>query len=429
MYPQNGSAHGTSSADTSASTTVEVPYGSGTFTLRVPEEGFSLLSSGDRTPENDILKEVVQAREFHRYADKKTLCIVNDGTRPTRTRAVIDEGGLECHYIVATGAHASPTEEELRYIFGPGAGEKRILIHDARQSPCRFIGSTRRNTPVRFNEAIFTYERILVIGSVEPHYFAGFTGGRKGLLPGVAAYDTIERNHAHYFSPGAKVLELQGNPVHEDMMEAIDLLDIPILSLNMVLTKSGEVLGAFSGSLGDSLLRAAELAQSYYAVEIEREADLVVACAPYPMDADLYQSHKALLNGARACRTGGKIVLVSQCRNGIGPSTFYELMTSHRDLGDLLSFARDNYRLGYHKAASLAEILQQHQVSMISDLPPGVLPAVHMRPSSPHELERLMDSVSDEGGTIYYIPEASIAVPRVVPADSGTEAVQGIAEC
>jgi len=394
--------------------TIEVPYGRSHLALRVPREGFEVLSCREAVPQGNQLAEILHTREFRRYAGKTTLCVVNDGTRPTKTRDVIAQGGLDWDYIVATGAHAPPTEEELIYIFGPEFKRKHILIHDARRSACRLVGVTQRHTPVSFNEAIFRYERILVIGSVEPHYFAGFTGGRKGLLPGVAAFDTIEKNHAHYFSVGASSLQLQGNPVHEDMMEAIDLLEIPILSLNMVLNKDNEIIGAFSGTLEESLSEAAKLARSYYAVEVTRKADLVVACAPYPMDADLYQSHKALLNATRACRSGGVVVLISQCRNGIGPPAFYELMAAHRSLGGVVSFAKDNYKLGYHKAASFAGILLQHPLSIISDLPSEALLPLHMSAVAPLELERTMAAISDEGGTIYYMPQASVTVPIVL---------------
>jgi nickel-dependent lactate racemase len=394
--------------------TIEVPYGQGHLTLRVPEGGFEVLSCREAVSEGDQLAEILHTRRFRRYAGKTTLCIVNDGTRPTKTRNAIEQGGLDCDYIVATGAHAPPTEEELVYIFGPQFRRRRILIHDARRSSCRLLGTTQRHTPVRFNEAIFNYERILVIGSVEPHYFAGFTGGRKGLLPGVAAFDTIEKNHAHYFSAGASSLRLRGNPVHEDMMEAANLVKIPVLSLNMVLSKDNELLGAFAGTLEDSLSEAAKLARSYYAVEISREADLVIACAPYPMDADLYQSQKALLNAARACRRGGTVILISKCRNGIGPPAFYELMVAHRNLDGVISFAKDHYKLGYHKAASFAEILLRHPVGIVSDLPSEALPPLHMRAVSPPVLERMLAAVSSEGGTTYYMPQASVTVPIVL---------------
>lgn len=393
--------------------TVQIPYGTSHFLLSVPKDNFTALSSREIVPRQDAVNEIVDTQKFRDYAGSTTLCIVNDGTRFTKTRDIIDQGGLDCQYIVATGAHAPPTEEELIYIFGPTFKGKRILIHDARRSPCKKVGVTSRGTPVKFNESIFKYDRILIIGSVEPHYFAGFTGGRKGLLPGVSAFETIERNHSHYFSSDATSLRLKGNPVHEDMMEGVGMLGLPISALNMVVGRNNKILGAFYGNLEDSLSEAAKLAQSYYAVEIAERADLVIACAPYPMDADLYQSHKALLNAARACRTGGTIALVSQCRNGIGPTTFYELMAAHDSLEDVLSFAEENYKLGYHKAASFAEILLEHEVKVISDLSSELLLPLHMETWTPCELEKAIAAVADEGGAIVCMPQASVTVPIV----------------
>ena len=111
--------------------TIEVPYGRSHFTLRIPEKGLEVLTCRELPLGGNRLTEILHSQEFRRYADKTTLCIVNDGTRPTKTREVIEQGELNCHYIVATGAHASPTEEELVYIFGPEFKRKQILIHDA----------------------------------------------------------------------------------------------------------------------------------------------------------------------------------------------------------------------------------------------------------------------------------------------------------
>jgi len=392
--------------------TIEIPYGESHFSIRVPCERFDVLSGRKPDPGDNRLTEILHSREFRHYADKKTLCIVNDGTRPTRTRDVIDQGGLDCDYIVATGAHAAPTAEELAYIFGPEFRCKRIQIHDALKSPSSFLGDTARGTPVRFNKAVFRYQRILIIGSVEPHWFAGFSGGRKGLLPGVSAFETIEKNHYLSLSSEATSLKLHGNPVHEDMMEAVRLLDTPILSLNLVIGNDNDTVGAFCGTLEDSLSEAAKLASLCYSADVAQHADIVVACAPFPMDADLYQAQKALVNASRACKVGGLIVLVAQCRNGIGPRAFYDLMTTHGTPEHILAYTKENYKLGYPKAASIAKILLRHQVSVISELPSDQLLAIGLHTMTPVELETSITSVSDDGGTILYIPAASVTVPR-----------------
>jgi nickel-dependent lactate racemase len=198
------------------------------------------------------------------------------------------------------------------------------------------------------------------------------------------------------------------------MMEAIGMLDLPILNLNMVVGADDDVVGAFCGSMKDSLTEAAKLAQSYYSVEIAEKADLVIACAPYPMDADVYQSQKALVNATRACKTGGLIVLVSQCRNGIGAKAFYEFMTTYDSLEDVLRFAQENYRLGYHKAANFAETLLKHEVKVISDLPAELLFPLHMEAWTMGELEKVIAAVANDGGTVLYMPQASITVPAIV---------------
>ena len=260
----------------------------------------------------DPVRALDEHSEFGKYRRRDTLCIVNDATRPTNTHEIIEQCSLECDFVVATGAHAAPTPEELAFIFGPDFEHKRIFVHDARRSPCVYVGTTTRGTPVNFNSKVFEYKRILIIGSVEPHYFAGYTGGRKGLLPGVASYKTIEKNHSLYFEPGASILNLSGNPVHEDMVEAVQMLDVPILTTNMVMNETNEIIDLFCGNLEDCLSEAAALARTIYTVPVSNRFALTVTCAYYPMDIDLYQSQKAIHNATLATKTGGTIVLVSQ---------------------------------------------------------------------------------------------------------------------
>jgi len=187
---------------------------------------------------------------------------------------------------------------------------------------------------MRINRMVTEAGSILVIGSVEPHYFAGFTGGRKSFLPGVASHRTIERNHEGALSPRSRVLSLEGNPVHEDMMAAMDILDeVPIFSIQTVLTADHRIYAVAAGDIHDSFRAAVERAKKVFCVRMGRKADIVVTVAAHPMDVDLYQSHKALENGKMALRPGGVIILVSRCREGVGEDQFYRLLASHKDAG------------------------------------------------------------------------------------------------
>jgi len=397
-------------AGTDALELLRIPYAGDSIDLRVPVNCVRELGSAV-TPPRVGVEEIIPVDGVRRCLRRDTLLIVNDGTRPTPTRTILHLLQPACDVLVATGAHAAPTEAERAFLFGSHLGRLRIGIHDARRSPCRDLGVTSRGTPVRLNASLFEHERILVIGSVEPHYFAGYTGGRKGLLPGVAAYDTIEANHALYFEPGVEILRLAGNPVHEDMAEAVDMLDIEVHCLNTVVAADGTLVAALFGDIHETQSRAADVARGVFTIGVTERADLVIACAPFPMDADLYQSHKALINASRACKPGGIIVLASTCRNGIGPRAFYDLVLAQGSVAKAAEHAKAHYRLGYHKVASFAEILARHGVKAITGLPAETLRPLGMEAWEPKDLERAVASVHEGGGTVLYMPEASVTVP------------------
>ena len=252
--------------------------------------------------------------------------IVNDGTRPTPTAKVLDALSKrmdlrKARYIIATGTHRDMTPEEYDFVFGSHyeSLKDRIICHDAKNSECVFLGTSKNGTPMEVNKIAVDADRLVIITSVEPHYFAGFTGGRKSFLPGVASFRTIEENHKLAMNMEAQSLVLEGNPVHEDMMDALSVVKgKEIFSIQMVLDRHQNIYKVASGALNPAFEQAVTWAKDVFCVPIPEKADLVISVAPYPMDVDLYQSQKALDNGKWALKEGGKILMVSKCREGIG---------------------------------------------------------------------------------------------------------------
>ncbi len=390
---------------------IELPFGKSEFTVDVFEQRADIFAIKPTMPRPDAIQALSEHRVLKEFRGRDTLCVVNDATRPTKSGQIIRGCQLECDFIIATGAHACPTDEEIRRILGPDVAADRIQVHDAAHSQCVYLGETKRGTPVRFNRAVFDYKRILIIGSVEPHYFAGYTGGRKGLLPGLASYETIEKNHALYFEPGADILRLGGNPVHEDMVEAVQMLDLPILSINMVMGKRNEIVDLFCGEMSECLDEATALARSLYSVPVEKRYRLSITCADHPMDLDLYQSHKAIHNATFLTEVGGTIVLVSECRSGIGPRRFYDIMAMHSTPSSIRQYSHDHYTLGCHKAASFARALEKHHLRVVSDLPDSLLRKIHMAACAKADLQSVIDGVQEEGGDIAFMLNGSMTVP------------------
>jgi len=253
----------------------------------------------------EALSDPVGKEPFEEFANNadKILVIVNDATRPTPTARVLEEvqDTLRSHpdvkFIVATGAHRGPTEDEFRFIFGNLYDEFKdsIYVHDARKDEdMEYLGVSSNGTEMYLNKMVREAGNILVIGSVEPHYFAGYTGGRKAFLPGVAGFKTIEMNHKHALSNKAQSLALEGNPVAEDMTDAMAVLnDLNIFSIQTILTADHGLYAMAAGDLFKSFDAAVEKANEVFCTSATKKGNIVLTAAPYPMDIDLYQSQKA----------------------------------------------------------------------------------------------------------------------------------------
>ena len=426
---------------------LEIPYLNKTFPLEFPDENLLAFAEPNEYPVQTGTTELINAALDTPYSPagkqngitlpgflkggKKILIIINDATRPTPTEAMLSAliPVLEsvCHgsslaLLVATGAHRAPTEEEYRQILGCHYERlrKNTVYHDARNDGEMVdIGTTRNGTPMLLNKKLFIADRIIATGSVEPHYFAGFTGGRKAFLPGIASYKTIEANHKNALSPNAKSLALEGNPVHEDMMDALPLIKAPVFSVMTVLDKKHTVAAVCTGDLMASFYGAVTIAKKIFCVAVPSKADIVVSVAKFPMDIDLYQSQKAIDNGAVALKDGGFLILVSSCRDGIGDEAYANLLKRSSSPADAIERIRAGYKLGYHKAAKMAEVSGRATIIAVSELSSETLNDLFIeKAASPQEaLDKAMDHLTSNGiaaPKILVLPDGCVTVPDVV---------------
>ena len=413
---------------------LKMPYGKDSVGLRV-EVPYTVLvpNEFEVADEQLTLSKAINAPlgqgslEAFVEQSRRLLVIVNDASRPTPTKTVLSEISdiLRSHpdleFLVATGAHRAPTPEEYTYIFGDLYEEfkSKIFAHDARKdSDMAYLGRSKRGTEIYLNKMVKEANGIIVIGSVEPHYFAGYTGGRKAFLPGVASYKTIEMNHKHALSAEAKSLALAGNPVHDDMADAMALLSgIRVFSIQTVLTGDHRIYAATAGDLTASFDAAIEKANEIFCVRCERKGNIVVTAAPYPMDIDLYQSQKALENGKLALEEGGVIILLSKCRMGVGEDAFLKLLSSAKDCKDVMAKIERGYKLGYHKAAKLAEIGTWACVWAVTDLPPKTITEAKIVPKAglQEAFDEAVALIRSQGKKPYAVimPQGSLTVPLI----------------
>ncbi len=407
---------------------ISLPYGeSGTIEAEVPDRNLAGVTGPHevRVTEGEIeraLSHPCGGRSLEDFLKdgEDLVIIVNDGTRPTPTLRVLDVLKdrmtlCQARYLIATGAHRSPTEEELRFIFGNHLENlrDRILVHDAHLSPTVHLGVSKNGTDMNVNKVAVDADRLIIITSVEPHYFAGYTGGRKSFLPGVASFKTIEQNHKLAMRPEAKALVLEGNPVHEDMMDALSVVKKDIFSIQIVLDRNQEIYRAAAGELHEAFHRAIVWADQVFSIDIPKRYDAVITVATYPMDVDLYQSQKAIDNAKWALKEGGTLILVSKCREGVGDDTFVKQLSRSPDPRTILQALTDEYRLGYHKAAKMAEIMCQAEVWAVTDLPTGVLEGINVTPfpSLQEAVDRLLSIKPNS--EILVLLDGSVTVPKV----------------
>lgn len=387
--------------------------------------------SGGGSPAGSLADFLAGNGEIRREPCRRPLIIVNDATRPTPTAAMLEiltealkNAGVPLQnliVLVATGAHRGPTEQEYHQILGESYDVLRTLCvaHDARKGEDMVdLGSTRNGTPILLNRRLFEADRIIATGSVEPHYFAGFTGGRKAFLPGVAAFRTIEANHKLALSPAARSLALVGNPVHEDMMDALPLIKAPVFSLMTVLDKDQRVAAASAGDLMGSFYAAVDIARQIFCVPVRERADVVVSVAKFPMDIDLYQSQKAIDNGAAALKDGGTLILVSSCRDGIGDGAYAKLLEQADSPADAIERIRAAYKLGYHKAAKMAEVSGRARVRAVTELPAERLRSMFIEgAASPQEaVDQALADAKASGiavPKVLVLPDGCVTVPEV----------------
>ncbi len=351
---------------------------------------------------------------------KDIVVIVNDGTRPTPTVAVLEALSTRmdlrsARYLIATGTHRAPTEEEYRNIFGKYLEQlrDRIVVHDAKTSECVNLGTSKNGTPMEVNKIAVDADRLMVITSVEPHYFAGWTGGRKSFLPGVASYRTVEANHKMAVGMEAQALALSGNPVHEDMMDALEVVKgKKIFSAQIVMDRHQNIYKCAAGDLNLAFAQAVEWAEEVFIVPIPQRADVVVSVAPYPMDVDLYQSQKALDNGKWALKKGGAIIMVSKCREGTGSDNFLKLLSTSTDPNVVIDNIKKGYKLGYHKAAKMAEIATWAKICAVTDLDPEIIRSANMTPYKTVQ-EAVDDAIAaDPDVKVMVFMEGSVTIPR-----------------
>ena len=378
---------------------VKIPYGAGLIDVDI--KGAELLERS--TTKRDDKRDSKDASEAIQRAVKNPIgtkqlgeilaakgkgdnivIVVDDHTRNAPTEMMLDalteeigqHKDKDVSLLVACGTHPPPSTGDLRRILGKyyrhNHGQFKVMIHDCDAHDLVYVGTTARGTPVRLNRAYMDADIRILTGDITLHYYAGFGGGRKSILPGIASRETIRKNHALLIDERARTANIEDNPVHLDMSEAASFAPSDFV-LNTVADASGDVVAAYAGELNAVFTKGAAVAKELFLHKTGLFDVLVVSAGGFPKDRNLYQATKAIQNCYQAVVPGGGLILVAECREGVGDDYFEEWMNEYKSYEAAEEAIRTNFVLGGHKAFYMRKVMKRVQLSIVSELDPDML--------------------------------------------------------
>jgi len=416
---------------------VWLPYGITDVCIRVPARNFlGTIVPAERQGAPDAKNEVERAlRETIPIGSKrlseiakpesKVAIVVDDCTRRAPSEmmllpvlAELDLAGVKDENITVIfgcGTHRAVKPVEAKALLGAEAIKRvKVISHDCRAQDLVTIGTTKTHgNKVLVNRVFAEADVKVLLGDVGFHYYAGYGGGRKSVLPAVCGEETIKQNHAMLLHANAKTGNLIDNPVHQDMMEAAGLAKVDFV-VNVVENNNGEIVKAFAGDLETAFMEAVKLVDEIYRLTLDRRADiLVVSAGGYPADMNLYQAYKALDNSLDAVKRGGVIILVAECAEGYGNQVFYDWMTRLGDLKNVEREIKRNFVLGGHKAYYLLKALQNHQIILVSSLPDFYATSIFKLKTSRAVNDAFSEALKIAGSAsrVWVMPQGSITFP------------------
>jgi nickel-dependent lactate racemase len=281
--------------------------------------------------------------------------------------------------VMALGLHRSMSDPEIKTAVGEDICRRiRVINHDPNHTVG--IGLTSAGTPIEIFRPVVNADLRICLGNLELHYFAGFSGGAKAVLPGCASETTIRANHARMVEPDATTGRLKGNPVRDDMEEGVGLLGVDFI-LNVLVNHQHQIIKAVAGDVIAAHRQGCRFVAQRCMVSIPQAADIaLVSAGGYPKDVNLYQAQKALDNATNAVREGGIIVMVVECCEGYGNQTFESWMRGLCSPDDILARIQDDFVIGGHKAAAFARVLKRAEIYLVSNLQANAVQSCGMEP-------------------------------------------------
>ncbi|HBF35871.1 MAG TPA: nickel-dependent lactate racemase [Firmicutes bacterium] len=366
---------------------------------------------------------------------EKVCIIISDITRAWQRMSVylpflvneLNEAGIrdqDILFLSATGTHRKHTPAEHQILLGPDLAKRfSVIDHDCRDTAnLTYLGTTSYGTPVTVNKAALTCDHIIITGAIVYHLLAGWSGGKKSLLPGIASYETIMANHAMSLNPkrgggsnpavgSGKVI---GNPVHEDMLETAAMVK-PSFLFNVIMDPNGRIGHAVAGDFRAAHSAGCRIVDEQDRIAIPRLAELTIASAGgYPKDINFYQAIKSILNVNEAIKPGGAMIILAQCHEGLGDDEIQEIIQNYDTLLEREDGLRANYSIAKFVGYYVTEIASHSLMILVSEISPDSVANANIRVVK--TLDEALAIVAREKGEhlpTYLMPHAGNTMPVV----------------
>jgi nickel-dependent lactate racemase len=414
---------------------IELGYGRGQLEFNFETTRFDVITTDQHEP---LLSDLEIGAAFDdpiasppvdeiASSDDSVLIVVSDATRATASAQVVNllvrrlvQAGVSptrMAIIFATGIHRPVTEKEKLELLTPFIVQRlQIIQHDAYdQAKLSTLGTTQSGVTVEVNSALREFSRVIITGGITFHYFAGFTGGRKSICPGLASAKTIKATHmlALDFETGGRRAGVQtgrldGNAVHEEC-ERVASLVVPAFSVNTIVDERKTALKVFCGDWRLAHRAACEYYLQQYSVAVSEKRDIViVSCGGFPHDINLIQAHKALDMAVLACKDGGTIILLAECSDGLGRPDFLKWFNA-RDARALAARLINGYEVNGQTAWALLCKAERYRVCLVSELPPEDVLRMRMIP-----VRTISEALEQAGsGDGFIMSRGAAVLPRI----------------
>ena len=346
----------------------------------------------------DALAAPVGSPPLHLLAQGKEniVVIASDHTRPVPSKIIMPQmlaeirkgnPGANITILVATGCHRVTTQDELRNKFGSEIYDcETIVVHDCDNSPLVSLGTLPSGGNLVLNELAIKAELLVSEGFIEPHFFAGFSGGRKSVMPGVASRETVLYNHNAGFisNPYARTGVTENNPIHIDTLFAAKEAHLSFIC-NVVINTNKEVIYAVAGDCDLAHKKGCDFLRSKCGV-VGLNADIVITTnGGYPLDQNIYQAVKGMTAAEASVREGGVIIMLAESGDGHGGDEFFKTFAEEKNLDRMmetfLATPKEKTRIDQWESQILARILKHVRVVYISSLPDDLIKEMHMIPA------------------------------------------------